>query len=239
MSSPEDYSPVASDIDLEFDNEKKTTFLVGIVGGTSSGKTEVCEALMRAVTDGIGNNKDKRIVRISQESFYRDLDSREQEEADNGMFNFDHPDAIDFDLMSSTLSNLRNRIPTMIPVYDFKKNARVKGQRILIQPTDVVMFEGILLFYRKDILDLFDMRLYVDCDADLRLSKRIIHDTELGRGIEQVLNQYTRFVKPAFDEFCQPTKKHADVIIPRGAENDMAISVVSQKIIGILSNQNI
>ena len=84
MSSPEDYSPVASDIELKVDNEKKPTLLVGIVGGTSSGKTEVCETLMKAVIDGIGNNKEQSIVRISQESFYRDLNSKEQEEADNG-----------------------------------------------------------------------------------------------------------------------------------------------------------
>ena len=109
--------------------------------------------------------------------------------------------------------------------------------KILIKPSDVVMFEGILAFHRKDILDLFDMRLYVDSDADTRLSKRIIHLTEIGRSIDQVLNQYIKFVKPSFDEFCSPTKKYADIIIPRGAENDVAISVVSQKIIGILSNK--
>ena len=236
MSFPDDNSPVSSDIDLEFNDEKVTTFIVGIAGGTSSGKTEVCDLIVKSVKHGIGKEKETNIVRISQESFYRELTREEQKQAENGIFDFDHPNAIDFDLMMHTLSSIKNRKPAEIPVYDFKKNARVKDKSLLIQPSDVILFEGILSFYRKDVLDLFDLRLYVDCDADLRLSKRIIHDTELGRNINHILDQYNRFVKPAFDEFCSPTKKYADIIIPRGADNEIAISVVSQRIISIVLN---
>ena len=99
MSSPDDRSPISSDIDLEFDGGKAITFIVGIAGGTSSGKTEVCELIFKSVKHGIGKEKETSIARIPQESFYRELTPEEQEQAENGIFNFDHPNAIDFDLM--------------------------------------------------------------------------------------------------------------------------------------------
>ena len=209
--------------------------MVGVAGGTSSGKTEVCSAIVQKVKQDKELAGENKIILISQESFYRELTLEEQEKADNGMFNFDHPNAIDFDLMLTSLSRIRNGLRTEIPIYDFKKNTRVKNVSIVISPADVVLFEGILAFYGKEMLDLFDMKLYVDTDADTRLSKRLLHDMEdLGRSLDHVLHQYTTLVKPAFEEFCAPTKKYADVIIPRGAENEIAITLISQRIVDIL-----
>ena len=209
--------------------------MVGVAGGTSSGKTEVCSAIVEKVKQDKELAGENKIILISQESFYRELTLEEQEKADNGMFNFDHPNAIDFDLMLTSLSRIRNGLRTEIPIYDFKKNTRVKNVSIVISPADVVLFEGILAFYGKEMLDLFDMKLYVDTDADTRLSKRLLHDMEdLGRSLDHVLHQYTTLVKPAFEEFCAPTKKYADVIIPRGAENEIAITLISQRIVDIL-----
>ena len=209
--------------------------MVGVAGGTSSGKTEVCSAIVEKVKQDKELAGENKIILISQESFYRELTLEEQEKADNGMFNFDHPNAIDFDLMLTSLSRIKNGLRTEIPIYDFKKNTRVKNVSIVISPADVVLFEGILAFYGKEMLDLFDMKLYVDTDADTRLSKRLLHDMEdLGRSLDHVLHQYTALVKPAFEEFCAPTKKYADVIIPRGAENEIAITLISQRIVDIL-----
>ena len=118
-----------------------------------------------------------------------------------------------------------------IPVYDFKTNARVPGEFTTIYPSDVVVVEGILVFYFPGIRDKFNLKLFVDTDADTRLSRRVLRDiSERGRDLEKVLHQYTTLVKPAFEEFCIPTKKYADVIIPRGAENTVALDLIKQHI---------
>ena len=121
--------------------------------------------------------------------------------------------------------------PTKIPVYDFKTNARVPGLFTLIYPSDVVIVEGILVFYFLGIREIFNLKLFVDTDADTRLARRVLRDiSERGRDLEHVLHQYTSLVKPAFEEFCIPTKKYADVIIPRGAENTVALDLIRQHI---------
>ena len=121
--------------------------------------------------------------------------------------------------------------PTKIPVYDFKTNARVPGLFTSIYPSDVVIVEGILVFYFFAIRDFFNLKLFVDTDADTRLARRVLRDiSERGRDLEHVLHQYTSLVKPAFEEFCIPTKKFADVIIPRGAENTVALDLIRQHI---------
>merc|ERR1712038_2023669 len=118
-----------------------------------------------------------------------------------------------------------------IPVYDFMTNARVPGKFTMIYSSDVVIVEGILVFYFPGIRDKFNLKLFVDTDADTRLARRVLRDiSERGRDLEHVLHQYTSLVKPAFEEFCIPTKKYADVIIPRGAENTVAIDLIKQHI---------
>ncbi|MEE6496176.1 hypothetical protein FKM82_002248 [Ascaphus truei] len=122
-----------------------------------------------------------------------------------------------------------------IPVYDFVSHSR-KEETLAVYPADVVLFEGILAFYVQDIRDMFQMKLFVDTDADTRLSRRVLRDiNERGRDLEQILSQYITFVKPAFEEFCLPTKKYADVIIPRGADNLVAINLIVQHIQDILN----
>lgn len=219
--------------------EKKNPFMVGVSGGTASGKTTVCERIIEAVTGHQDFGHERQVISLSQDSFYRELTASESKKAEKGLFNFDHPDAFDHDLMLSCLSDIRAGKQTKIPEYDYKTNSRVKDKFTFIHPSDVVLLEGILVFYHKDVMDMFDMKLFVDTDADTRLARRVLRDIEdRGRDLEHVLHQYTTLVKPAFEEFCLPTKKHADVIIPRGADNTVAISLVAQHIKDIIQKRN-
>lgn len=217
----------------------KTPFMIGVSGGTASGKTTVCERIIEAVTGHRDFGTERKVISLSQDSFYRELTQSESKKAEKGLFNFDHPDAFDHDLMLSCLEDIRAGKSTKIPEYDYKTNSRVKDKYTVIHPSDVVLLEGILVFYHKDIMERFDMKLFVDTDADTRLARRVLRDIEdRGRDLEQVLHQYTTLVKPAFEEFCLPTKKHADVIIPRGADNTVAISLVAQHIKDIIHKRN-
>jgi len=212
----------------------KRPFIIGVAGGTASGKSTVCEKIRKLVVSEDAQNA-RQIITLSQDSFYRDLTSKESEQAKKGMFNFDHPDAFDHQLMLKCLKDIQSGKSTLVPVYDFKSNARVDGEFVTIQPSDVVLLEGILVFYYKEVRDVFDMKLFVDTDADTRLARRVLRDIEeRGRDLENVLFQYTNLVKPAFEEFCLPTKKHADVIIPRGADNAVAVELVAQHIQDII-----
>jgi len=218
---------------------KNKPFMIGVAGGTASGKSTVCERLMEKLGQNNVNNVEKQVVHLSQDSFYRELTPHEITKANRGMFNFDHPDALDHELMASCLKDIINGKPTKIPQYDFKTNARVPGQYICIYPSDVLLVEGILVFYYQNMRDMFDMKLFVDTDADTRLARRVLRDIEeRGRELEHVLHQYTTLVKPAFEEFCIPTKKYADVIIPRGAENHVAINLIKQHIEDIIWKSN-
>jgi len=217
----------------------KKPFLIGVAGGTASGKTTVCERIIEAVTGHQDLGHKRNVISLSQDSFYRKLTPTEIQKAAKGLFNFDHPDAFDHDLLVSCLEDIRAGKRTLIPVYDFKTHSRVKDKFAVIHPSDVVLLEGILIFYHKDVMEMLDMKLFVDTDADTRLARRVLRDIEdRGRDLEQVIKQYTTFVKPAFEEFCLPTKKHADVIIPRGAENTVAISLVAQHIQDIIHRRS-
>merc|ERR1712109_124795 len=218
--------------------DTKRPFIIGVAGGTASGKSTVCEKIRKLVVNEDAENG-RQIITLSQDSFYRDLTSKESEQAKKGMFNFDHPDAFDHQLMLKCLKDIQSGKSTLVPVYDFKSNARVDGEFVTIQPSDVVLLEGILVFYYKEVREVFDMKLFVDTDADTRLARRVLRDIEeRGRDLENVLFQYTNLVKPAFEEFCLPTKKHADVIIPRGADNTVAVELVAQHIQDIIYKRN-
>ncbi|XP_030062391.1 uridine-cytidine kinase 2 isoform X3 [Microcaecilia unicolor] len=172
---------------------------------------------------------------LSQDSFYRVLTADQKAKALKGQFNFDHPDAFDNDLILKTLQEIMEGRTVEIPVYDFVSHSR-KKETVTVYPADVVLFEGILAFYVQHIRDMFQLKLFVDTDADTRLSRRVLRDIgERGRDLEQVLSQYITFVKPAFEEFCLPTKKYADVIIPRGVDNLVAINLIVQHIQDILN----
>jgi len=209
--------------------------MIGVAGGTASGKSTVCEIIMNQLGQNEVNVLEKQVVSLSQDSFYRELNEQEIALATKGKFNFDHPDAFDNVLMESCLKDIIERRPTKIPVYDFKTNSRVPGEFTTIYPSDVVVVEGILVFYYAKMRDMFQLKLFVDTDADTRLARRVLRDIqERGRELDHVLTQYTTLVKPAFEEFCIPTKKFADVIVPRGAENTVAIDLIVQHIQDII-----
>ncbi|KOX79373.1 putative uridine-cytidine kinase [Melipona quadrifasciata] len=229
--------------------ESKTPFLIGVSMGTASGKSTVCKRIMEKLGQVDMDHMQRQVVCISQDSFYRDLSPAEKLKAEKGQYNFDHPDAFDNDLILQTLQDILAGVKCEIPAYDYRTNSlyllcyinhvlmdfRMKDQITTIYPADVVLFEGILVFYFPKIRDLFHMKLFVDTDSDTRLARRVPRDIkERGRDLDYVLNQYMNFVKPAFEEFCLPTKKFADVIIPRGADNTVAIDLIVHHIWDIL-----
>ncbi|CAG9766784.1 unnamed protein product [Ceutorhynchus assimilis] len=218
--------------------EEKTPFLIGVAGGTASGKSTVCKRIMEKLGQAEIDNKQRQVVCISQDSFYRELTPSEISKAARGQFNFDHPDAFNETLIRDTLIDILAGKMVQIPTYDYRNHALKKDEVLTIYPADVVLFEGILVFYFPEVRKLFHMKLFVDTDSDTRLARRVPRDiNERGRDLDQVLNQYMNFVKPAFEEFCSPTKKFADVIIPRGADNLVAIDLIVQHIREILSSK--
>jgi len=220
-------------------NTPRIPFMIGVAGGTASGKSTVCKTIMSRLAEHEVKNLEKQVVSISQDAFYRELDEQESIMAAKGKFNFDHPDAFDNELMEKCLDDILVGKPTKIPVYDFKTNSRVPNKFTVIYPSDVVLVEGILIFYYARMREIFNLKLFVDADADTRLARRVFRDIEeRGRNLENVLNQYTTLVKPAFEEFCIPTKKFADVIVPRGAENKVAIDLIVQHIQDIIFRSN-
>jgi len=220
-------------------SSQRVPFMIGVAGGTASGKSSVCKAIMSRLGQHKVNNLEKQVVTLSQDSFYRELDDKEIVLASKGKFNFDHPDAFDNELMEQCLDDIIAGRPTKVPVYDFKTNSRIPGEFTTIYPSDVVLVEGILIFYYAKMREMFQLKLFVDTDPDTRLARRVMRDIkERGRDLDHVLVQYTTLVKPAFEEFCIPTKKFADVIVPRGAENKVAIDLIVQHIQDIIWRSN-
>jgi len=145
-------------------------------------------------------------------------------------YNFDHPDAFDYDLMVTSLRALKAGNATAVPIYDFKTHSRSK-ETIVVEGADVILFEGILVLYMKDLRELMDLKIFVDTDADVRLIRRIRRDiAERGRDLNGILMQYEKFVKPSFDDFIWPTKKFADIILPRGGDNFVAVDLLVKHI---------
>ncbi|XP_001499356.3 uridine-cytidine kinase 1 isoform X1 [Equus caballus] len=218
----------------ETDRPHQRPFLIGVSGGTASGKSTVCEKIMELLGQNEVDHRQRKLVILSQDSFYKVLTPEQKAKALKGQYNFDHPDAFDNDLMHRTLKNIVEGRTVEVPTYDFVTHSRLP-ETTVVYPADVVLFEGILVFYSQEIRDMFHLRLFVDTDSDVRLSRRVLRDVHRGRDLEQILTQYTTFVKPAFEEFCLPTKKYADVIIPRGVDNMVAINLIVQHIQDILN----
>eukprot|EP00092_Neocalanus_flemingeri_P056663 GFUD01067196.1.p1 GENE.GFUD01067196.1~~GFUD01067196.1.p1 ORF type:complete len:237 (+),score=58.47 GFUD01067196.1:71-781(+) len=218
-------------------NDIKLTLIIEVAGGTVSGKSTVCKKPMENLGQNEMNNLDQQVVSLSQDSFYRELNSAEICKAGKGMFNFD---ALDSQLMEVVIQDIIRGRPSKIPVYDFKTNTKVPGDFTIINPSDVVLVEGILIFYFTRIRELFDLKLFVDTDADIRLSRRVLRDREeRGQDLEHILHQYTTMVKPAYQEFCLPTKRYADVIVPRGADNLVEMDLIKQHIQDIICRSKI
>ncbi|EGC40571.1 uridine kinase [Dictyostelium purpureum] len=215
---------------MKFDNNNisKHPFIIGVTGGTASGKTTVCDEIMKR----LGH---KRIAIICLDSFYRPLTKEDREEV--ASYNFDHPDAFDWQLVQNALIDLKEGKNVNIPTYCFKSHSRLE-ETVELCDADVILFEGILSFYTESLRNQMDMKIFVDTDSDTRLSRRVMRDiAERGRNLDSVLFQYEKFVKPAFDDYILPTKKYADVIIPRGADNVVAIDLIVQHISSKLSEK--
>ena len=195
--------------------------LLGIAGGTGSGKTTVATNIVkRLALDSI--------TVITMDSYYRDLADLPPARRDEA--NFDHPDSIEQDLFVEHLEALKSGRSIEQPVYDFTRHVRT-GATLLIEPREVVIAEGIVLFHVPEIRDILDIRIFVDTPADIRLLRRITRDIrDRGRTLESVTEQYLRTVRPMHDEFVEPSKRYADVIIPEGGYNDIAIDMVTSRI---------
>jgi len=191
--------------------------VVGIAGGTSSGKTTVTRQIATALGE-------LNIAILQHDSYYKDLSAFGGKQPHE--INFDHPEAYDTPLLIEHLRALRNGIPVRQPVYSYTTYRRTKEVRI-VEPKRIIIVEGILVFFEKELRDLIDVKVFVDTDDDERLLRRIRRDVlERGRTIESVMEQYISTVKPMHLEFVEPTKRWADVIIPRGGENRVAIDLV-------------
>lgn len=221
-------------------NKKKEPFLIGVAGGISSGKSTVCRKIIEELQK-LNNQHEKHVLVISLDSFYKRLSGEQLIKAERGEHNLDHPKAFDEDLAYKTLDDLIKGKDVEIPIYD-KKTYKNTADFIKVSADstpDVLIIEGILVFYYPKIRELCQMKLFVDCDADTRLSRRVLRDMkEYNRPLELILSYYQKYVKPGFEDFCLPTKKYADVIIPRGAENLVAINLIVQHLNDYLNSNN-
>ncbi len=195
--------------------------ILGVAGGTGSGKTTVA----REILDAVGPD---RIAFLAQDNYYRDV---EWESPDQLLaYNFDHPDALDTALFVEHLRALKGGRAIDLPVYDFVSHRRTAASR-RIEARPVVLVEGILLFADPEIRGLCDFKVFVDTDADVRLVRRIRRDlTERGRAVGDVLRQYMGTVRPMHLEFVEPSKRWADVIVPEGGENRVALEMVVARV---------
>ncbi len=202
--------------------------LVGISGGTASGKTSMARILQMEV------GREQSLL-LELDSYYRDLTDLDLEA--RRKVNFDHPDAFDWDLLVSDLETLLRNEPVRIPVYDYASHNRREVTE-LTPARPVLILEGILVFWHAALRDLMDIKVFVDTPADLRLLRRIRRDTvERQRSLESVLDQYEHSVAPMHLEFCEPSKVHADLIIPRGAKNRVAMDMVRSRLLAILAER--
>lgn len=189
--------------------------IIGIAGGSGSGKTTIVRKISELVKD---------FVFVPQDNYYRSAEYVDNENIT--AFNFDHPDAFDNDLLYEQLSALKARKPIRMPQYDFVRNRRM-DRTIPVEPRKLVIFEGIMIFTDPRIRDLIDLKLYVDTPDDIRFIRRLKRDiTERGRTVESVITQYEEAVRPGHYLFVEPTKVYADIIIPEGGENERALEVL-------------
>ncbi len=198
-----------------------TPVILGIAGGTGSGKTTVA----RAILDAVGY---QRIAFLPLDSYYYDIDWHGGEQPQG--HNFDHPDALDFDLYVNHLQTLKAGTGVEVPVYDFVAHRRAEETRPTA-PRSVILAEGILLLAEPRVRELLDFKIYVDTAADVRLARRMRRDIEeRGREVEEVLRQYMETVRPMHLEFVEPSKRYADVIVPEGGENRVALGMVTARV---------
>tara|TARA_B100000214_G_C23801346_1_gene550527 strand:- start:5 stop:625 length:621 start_codon:yes stop_codon:yes gene_type:complete len=193
-------------------------FIIGIAGGSGSGKTRLAKNVLKEI-----NNK--QVQAITVDSYYKDLSHLTFDERAKN--NFDHPDAIDFDLLYHDLKDIMNNKTIATPLYDYKTHTREKEKSNKIENVKVIILEGILALYNSDIRNLMSMKIFVDTPSDVRLLRRIKRDVnKRARSIESVTEQYNNTVKPMFLKFVKPTKDYADLIVPNGGKNKISIDAI-------------
>jgi len=191
--------------------------IIGIAGGTGCGKTTVVNQILKELPEG-------EVGVISQDSYYTDTSHLTYEERIK--INFDHPRSIDFELLVSHLEELKKNNPIHQPVYSFVKHNRT-GDTILTHPRKVMIVEGILILTNPELRDMFDIKIFVHADSDERLIRRLKRDiAERGRSLKEVLSRYQDTLKPMHDQFIEPTKEFADIIIPNNKYNTVAVDIV-------------
>ncbi|TPP62602.1 Uridine cytidine kinase 2 [Fasciola gigantica] len=219
--------------------------LIGISGGAASGKTEVCR-MIKEVLSKKANGKQAVILSLS--SFYRELTPEERLLAENGDFDYDHPNSFDFKYLLEVLRKIKLRDNVTLQIYDCSSHANTPNCLEIPSDVDVVIVEGILTFYQKEIRDIFHIKIFIESDADTRLCRKgkfnardlciltVLSDvSEKGRSLDLVLDNYFKYVKPAFEEFCLPTKKYADVILPRAPDNSVGVDLITEHLIQLIN----
>ena len=204
-----------------------TPVIIGIAGGTGSGKSTITDAIRREVKN--------QITLIPQDSYYKNFGLLPPEKRNK--INYDHPDSFDNELLMEHLKLLKKNIPIQKPIYDFKTHSRI-DKTTLIKPSRIIIVEGILIFENEQLRKLMDIKIFVDTDADIRILRRIDRDIkERGRSLESIVLQYRNTVQPMHIEFVEPSKRYADIIIPEGGANKIGINMIVTKIKNILERK--
>jgi len=205
-------------------------FVIGVCGGSASGKTTVANKIISEL--GV-----PWVTLLSMDSFYKVLNENQHELAALNEYNFDNPDAFDFELLFTTLQRLKEMKKVEVPIYNFLTHRR-ETKTVSMYGANVIIFEGILAFHMENIRNILDMKVFVETDSDVRLARRLKRDiSNRGRDIHGVMQQYENHVKPAYDRYIAPTMTHADIIVPRGGENQVAIDLIVQHVQTQLTNR--
>lgn len=205
----------------------KNVIVIGIAGGTGSGKSTLINNIKKQFSD--------EITMLSHDFYYKAHNDMTYEE--RCALNYDHPDAFDTDLMIDHIRRLKNWEEIERPVYDFTVHNRSE-ETVVVRPAKVIVVEGILIFENKELLDMFDIKVFVDTDADVRIIRRILRDVqERGRTLESVVTQYLTTVKLMHEQFVEPSKKNADIIVPEGGFNVVALDMLNHRIRSLLREE--
>lgn len=201
-------------------------FTIAVAGGTGSGKTTIASALI----ERIGTD---HIAYLPHDAYYKDLTHLDENQ--RRAVNFDHPDSLDTPLMTQHITRLQHYHPVHIPVYDFTRHHRTE-RTITVHPNPIILVEGILILWETELRKLFDIKIFVDTDADIRFIRRLRRDiVERGRTVDSVIDQYLHTVRPMHMEFVEPSRRYADVIIPEGGYNTVAIDMIADRIRSMIS----
>lgn len=202
--------------------------IIGIAGGTASGKTTIAKKLKK-ISEPYG-----KVSMLRLDDYYKDARDKSLEE--RRKINFDHPDSIDIELLIEHINALKEGKAIQKPIYDFVYSVRSEETET-VEPSDVLLIEGIMVFVYPELLELFDMKIFVDTPDDIRFIRRLKRDIEdRGRTVQSVVNQYLTTVRPMHHTFVEPSKRHADIIVPEGGKNEVAIDVLSTKIRSVLKH---